>query len=268
MSLVRVRRLGLPDDPRYVAEVRRRVDRLAGWGSLPTGVGTVTGQAGNREHGAEVEVTLRCEQDSIAAARFRAFGCPHLLAAASWSMERITGIAASAMRALGHGRRSPRVAGSCGQIRALDHAAGCNPRGRQELVGRHPVYGVEFFASPVAEVPADDDFPDSCRRRTRPHVHGQPRHGRRSAARRQADRVLRLRVRRQLRGRGQRQRHRLRRRAASRSSSTPTACATSTARRSTSCARASTRPSSSAIPTSRVNAVAARASMSNPASAL
>jgi NifU-like protein involved in Fe-S cluster formation len=40
-------------------------------------------------------VTLRCEQDSIAEARFRAFGCPHLLAAASWSMERITGLRVS-----------------------------------------------------------------------------------------------------------------------------------------------------------------------------
>ena len=88
--------LGLPDDPRYVAEVRRRVDRLAGWGSLPSGVGTVTGQAGNREHGAAVEVTLRIEQDRIAEARFRAFGCPHLLAAASRAMECITGFGVSA----------------------------------------------------------------------------------------------------------------------------------------------------------------------------
>jgi len=62
---------------------------------LPAGVDTVTGQAGNREHGAEVEVTLRFEQDRIAEAHFRAFGCPHLLAAASWSMERLKGLRVS-----------------------------------------------------------------------------------------------------------------------------------------------------------------------------
>jgi cysteine desulfurase len=83
--------LAFPTDPRYVAEVRRRVDCLAGWGVLPAGGGTVTGEAGNREHGAEVEVTLRIEHDRIAEARFRAFGCPHLLAAASWAVERLTG---------------------------------------------------------------------------------------------------------------------------------------------------------------------------------
>lgn len=88
--------LSFAPDPRYDAEVRRRVDCLAGWGSLPAGVGTVTGQAGNREHGAEVEVMLRIERDRIAEARFRAFGCPHLLAAASWAMERITGAGVSA----------------------------------------------------------------------------------------------------------------------------------------------------------------------------
>jgi cysteine desulfurase len=85
---------GFPVDPRYVAEVRRRFEGLAGWGTLPASAATTTGQAGNREHGAEVEVALQLERGQIVEARFRAFGCPHLLAAASWAMERITGLAA------------------------------------------------------------------------------------------------------------------------------------------------------------------------------
>ena len=84
---------GFPADPRYAEEVRLRFDALAGWGMLPASAETVTGRAGNREHGAEVEVALRLERGLVAEARFRAFGCPHLLAAASWATERLTGLA-------------------------------------------------------------------------------------------------------------------------------------------------------------------------------
>jgi cysteine desulfurase len=83
------------DDPRYSPEVQRRVATLSGWGDIPAGPDTLTGRAGDREQGAEVEVSLQLAGDRIVAGRFRAFGCPHLVAAASWAVERLTGREAS-----------------------------------------------------------------------------------------------------------------------------------------------------------------------------
>ena len=82
---------GITDDPRYSAEVRRRLDQLPGWGGWPAGPAVTAGRAGDRERGAEVEFSLQVAADQIVAARFRAFGCPHLLAAASWAAERLPG---------------------------------------------------------------------------------------------------------------------------------------------------------------------------------
>lgn len=79
------------DDPRYGSEVRRRMQDLAGAGDLPPGGVTVAGRAGDREQGAEVRFEFRLEAGRIAEARFRAFGCPHLLATASWLCERLRG---------------------------------------------------------------------------------------------------------------------------------------------------------------------------------
>jgi NifU-like protein involved in Fe-S cluster formation len=86
---------GAADDPRYSPEVQRRVAALPGWGALPVGSDTVMGQAGDREQGAEVDVSFQIAGDRIAMARFRAFGCPHLVAAASWAVERLIGAEAS-----------------------------------------------------------------------------------------------------------------------------------------------------------------------------
>ena len=47
----------------------------------------VRGRAGDREQGAAVQFAFRIEQDRVVEARFQAFGCPHLLAAASWVTE-------------------------------------------------------------------------------------------------------------------------------------------------------------------------------------
>jgi cysteine desulfurase len=86
---------GFEHDPRYAPEVRRRLGGLPGWGAFAAKRDTVLGLAGDREQGAAVAVSLRFARERIAAARFQAFGCPHLLAAASWCMERITGLDAS-----------------------------------------------------------------------------------------------------------------------------------------------------------------------------
>jgi len=79
------------DDPRYGAEVRRRVASLHGAGSLEPAPDVASGRAGDREQGAEVVLTCRIVGQSVAEARFRAFGCPHLLAAASWLTDRLRG---------------------------------------------------------------------------------------------------------------------------------------------------------------------------------
>jgi NifU-like protein involved in Fe-S cluster formation len=87
------------DDPRYGAEVRRRMRELPGAGDLPRGAAQVAGRAGDREQGAEVRFEFGLESGRVAAARFRAFGCPHFLAAASWLCERLVGEGRSGLEA-------------------------------------------------------------------------------------------------------------------------------------------------------------------------
>jgi cysteine desulfurase len=79
------------DDARYSPEVHSRLHSLTGAGRLAASVHKVTGRAGQRDAGAEVELEIAVEAGSIADARFVAFGCPHLLAAASWFTEQVRG---------------------------------------------------------------------------------------------------------------------------------------------------------------------------------
>lgn len=79
------------EDPRYGVEVHRRMAGLAGAGDLEPGAGVVQGRAGDRELGAEVLLQVRVESGRAAELRFRAFGCPHLIAAASWLTDRLRG---------------------------------------------------------------------------------------------------------------------------------------------------------------------------------
>jgi len=79
------------EDPRYGSEVRRRFRELPGAGDLRGGGVIVIGRAGDREQGAEVRFEFRLEGGRVGDARFRAFGCPHFLASASWLTERLRG---------------------------------------------------------------------------------------------------------------------------------------------------------------------------------
>jgi NifU-like protein involved in Fe-S cluster formation len=79
------------DDPRYGDEVRRRMGSLAGAGGWAPADDVLIASAGDREQGAEVQLSVRLVADRAAALRFRAFGCPHLLAAASWITDRLRG---------------------------------------------------------------------------------------------------------------------------------------------------------------------------------
>jgi cysteine desulfurase len=80
------------DDVRYNAEVRRRLHTLAAWGDIPDAPSVARGRAGDREQGTEIAFAFRIERDRVVEARFRAFGCPHVLAAASWVAETAPGM--------------------------------------------------------------------------------------------------------------------------------------------------------------------------------
>jgi cysteine desulfurase len=87
------------DDPRYAPEVGRRFHDLPGSAALPEGLSHCVGRAGDREQGTEVELQLGVAGDRVEAARFQAFGCPHVLAAASWLTERLPGLERAAVAA-------------------------------------------------------------------------------------------------------------------------------------------------------------------------
>ncbi len=76
-------------DPRYSEEVQRRLGELPGAGSAGARYGNLAGVAGDAEQGAAVELELDVRGDRVEGARFLAFGCPELLAAASWLTERV-----------------------------------------------------------------------------------------------------------------------------------------------------------------------------------
>ncbi len=79
-------------DPRYGAEVLRRFRELPGAGDLPAGPpGAFSGFAQAADGGARVLIALRAEDGIVTAARFRAYGCPWFIAAASWLTERLVG---------------------------------------------------------------------------------------------------------------------------------------------------------------------------------
>jgi NifU-like protein involved in Fe-S cluster formation len=64
---------------------------LGGAGDLELGSGVALARAGDREQGAEVQLQARIEAGRAVELRFRAFGCPHFIASASWLTERLRG---------------------------------------------------------------------------------------------------------------------------------------------------------------------------------
>jgi len=80
-------------DPRYGAEVLRRFRDLPGAGDLASDASSVVvrGGAAAADDGARVLLSLRVRCGVVAEARFRAYGCPFFIAAASWLTERLTG---------------------------------------------------------------------------------------------------------------------------------------------------------------------------------
>lgn len=81
-----------PVDPRYSESVRALFTELAGAGDLAPGAGaTVWGEAAALDRGAWVQFAARVEGGRFVDCRFRAFGCPHTLAAASLVACRLRG---------------------------------------------------------------------------------------------------------------------------------------------------------------------------------
>ena len=83
----------MQDDPRYGTEVLRRFRDLPGAGELaPDGSSAlVQGHAEAADAGARVLLTLRLRNGVVVEARFRAYGCPYFIAAASWITEHLEG---------------------------------------------------------------------------------------------------------------------------------------------------------------------------------
>lgn len=73
----------------YSAIVRERFERPHNAGRLFGAV--VTGAAGDEGDGTRVELDFRLRDGIVERARFRAYGCPHTIAAASWVAEAAEG---------------------------------------------------------------------------------------------------------------------------------------------------------------------------------
>ncbi len=91
----------------YSPLVRERFNRLS-YAASPDEAAVASGSAGRIERGAAVELLAWCDgRDRLARVRFRAFGCPALLAAADLAAERLEGQPSAAL-----GRIDPRALAS------------------------------------------------------------------------------------------------------------------------------------------------------------
>lgn len=76
----------------YSDTVRRYFEHPENAGDLDSGPGsTATGAAGEKRKGVRVQFEIRVDGDCIVDARFRAYGCPHTIATASWLARNISG---------------------------------------------------------------------------------------------------------------------------------------------------------------------------------
>lgn len=61
-------------------------------GEMKAGAGVFVGTAGSQSHGAEVRFWLKSGGGRIQAISFRAYGCPHTIAAAGWLAHQVRGM--------------------------------------------------------------------------------------------------------------------------------------------------------------------------------
>jgi NifU-like protein involved in Fe-S cluster formation len=112
--------------PRYSDAVRALFKALAGSGDLAADGGTAgSGEAAALDRGAWVRFAARIEGERFADCRFRAFGCPHTLAAASLVAGRLRGaplVAASSIDAAGIARELDAPAEKMGRLLVVEDA--------------------------------------------------------------------------------------------------------------------------------------------------
>lgn len=76
----------------YSEAVRQLFFHPVGAGPFPPeAAGVVSGQAGSREQGAQVQIQVCLAGRRIVEARFQAWGCPVTIAAASWLAQALAG---------------------------------------------------------------------------------------------------------------------------------------------------------------------------------
>jgi NifU-like protein involved in Fe-S cluster formation len=84
----------------YGPGVKERFDAPMHAGEWPPGTpDTLTGEAADRTLQVWVRFQLLTSGGIVSGARFRAFGCPHTLAAAEWVAERVAGASIESARA-------------------------------------------------------------------------------------------------------------------------------------------------------------------------
>jgi NifU-like protein involved in Fe-S cluster formation len=78
---------------RYHPQVAELFTRTPFAGEMEAGPGIFVGGAGSVVDGAEVRFWLKCGGGRIHAISFRAYGCPHTIAAAAWVAHHARGLA-------------------------------------------------------------------------------------------------------------------------------------------------------------------------------
>lgn len=85
----------------YSAEVERRFDSPSGAGNVSgEGPGVAAGEAEDKVLNVWVRFEVQADGETIREARFRVYGCPHTIAAASWVAESLRGAPVSALERL------------------------------------------------------------------------------------------------------------------------------------------------------------------------
>lgn len=82
----------------YSAEVRQRFAAPERAGEISRGSGRlVSGAAEDRSLGIWIRFQIQIQGETVERVRFRAYGCPHTLAAADWLAERLEGGSVAAL---------------------------------------------------------------------------------------------------------------------------------------------------------------------------
>lgn len=84
----------------YTSEVRRRLGCPSCLGVLASAAGSVSATAEDRSLNVWVRVQVEVDAETLAAARYDAYGCPHFLAGADWIVERLAGRPVAALTEL------------------------------------------------------------------------------------------------------------------------------------------------------------------------